>query len=102
MLANTHKTRLEQLNEFRNKALLAALEAALKLADPDCDDVKIMPTDPDPLPEHSWRSYQAPYLQSWVIGPLSDALRQTNLPSYANTVSVKAGQFLEELDALGV
>lgn len=103
MLANTHKSRLEQINEFRNKALLASLEAALKLADADCDDVLITPLhDNDPMTEHEWRTRQAAYLNSWVIGPLSDALRQHNLSSYASTVSVKAGQFLEELDALGI
>lgn len=103
MLANTHKSRLEQINEFRNKALLSALDAVLKLADHNNTDVAINPMATDGgAAERQWREDQAAYLNSWVIGPLSDALRQTNLPSYANTVSVKAGQFLEELDQLGL
>jgi hypothetical protein len=103
MLANTHKSRLEQSNEFRNKALLAALDAVLKLADPDCKDVMINCLAADGgEAERQWRSEQAAYLNSWVIGPLADALRQKNLPGYANTASVKAGQFLEDLDALGI
>lgn len=102
MLANTHKSRLEQLNEFRNKALLSALDAALKLADPNCEDVKIRPVADDFAPEREWRSDQAAYLNSWVIGPISDALRQKNLPGYANATSARAAQFLEELDELGI
>jgi len=100
MLASTHKSRLEQMTEYRNKALLSALEAALKLANPDCDDVRIRPLAVDNQPEAEWRKDQAAYLNSWVIGPLADALRQTNLSGYADGATPLAAQFLEELDAL--
>lgn len=93
-------TRAEEISTLRNKAVLSALDFILKLADPDCDDVRIRPLAQDYSEERRWREDLRSALLSNAASPLADALRQTDLGFYAGTYAVTARQYLEDLDAI--
>jgi len=71
---------------LRNRAITQALEAALRLSDPGCEDVRIWPflTEAE---EHQRRTELVPYINSWIVGPLLDALMTANLGQYAGPES---------------
>lgn len=97
-MATTSKA--EQINALRNKAALSALEHALMLADPKEDNVRVRPLAADGgEAERQWREDQALYLNSYVIGPLLDFLRQANLGDYKDVHAPRARALMEELDA---
>lgn len=97
-MATTSKA--EEINILRNRAILNALDHALRLADPEDENVRIRPFAPLEE-EQALRKELAPYVMSWIVGPLTDALRQRNLGDYRHVCGDKAQQYMEDLDGIG-
>lgn len=94
-------SRAEQIATLRNRAILSALDAALKLADPTDMDVRIWPFATE-AEEQGRRAEISAYIGSWIVGPLVDAIRHTELSDYREVTCLKASAYIEQVDQLDV
>lgn len=90
-------SRAEQINTLRNHAILTALESALALVDTDNMDVRCLPFR-DETEERTARAGLAPYVNSYIVGPLLDAVRYYELGSYDSVTAPRAADLIERLD----